>query len=202
MTAAVESLLRLMQNAYDPPKAIRGRPEAIRERLRIYRDALAPFDAHVLDRAWLEAAGRHHFEQWPDCAEILKAAERLHAVACPKTAAKSWDEEKAGALRDAYVQKFMRHSQYAERARSGGYEREMARYVEAAAHVQSQMICGRHGEGYEHGVLFPGRERDKAAENEFFARAREQAATGAIRVRIPLALIERWKEGAEKGRSR
>ena len=89
------------------------------------------------------------------------------------------------------------------RAREQGYEPELRRYVLAASHVQSQLIEGRkEGVGYESAVLFPGRERDKEAENEFFARAREQAARGCIQVRVPMALVERWKEGAGKGRGR
>jgi hypothetical protein len=196
------ALLKRMQLAYDPPRALRGRPEAIRERLRVYQNALEPFDAEVLDRAWLKAAASQRYPQWPDCPDIVEAAEHFHALAHPKPKVDDSWVERATSLADAYTRRFMKTSAVAVRARERGYESEVRQYVTEAAWVQGQMICGRKSIGYSSGVLFPGRERDKTAEDEFFARARDQAATGSIRVRIPLALVERWREGAEKGRGR
>ena len=195
------ALLRSMQLAYDPPRALRGRPEAIKERLRVYRHALERFDAAVLDRAWLKAAAAHHYEQWPDCADIVKAAEGFHALKHPKAKSEDDWQGRVTAREDEYVRRFMQTTQAAVRAREGGFERELRRYVLAAAHVQSQYIEGRQDVGYESAVLFPARERDKAIDDEWFARQREQAETGTIRVRVPHAMVERWREGVEKGAS-
>jgi hypothetical protein len=64
-----------------------------------------------------------------------------------------------------------------------------------------QHIVGRKGIGYDHAVLFPGGKRDKEAEQEWFAKARQQAATGHIKVTVPRELMDRWKEKAV-GRTR
>jgi hypothetical protein len=196
------ALLKRMQLAYDPPRVLRGHPEAIKERLRIYRHALERFDADILDRAWLRAAASQRYPQWPDCVDIVQAAEHFHALAHPKAKADDDWQERVTRREDEYVRRFMLTTQAAVRSREGGYEQELKRYVQAAAHVQGQYIEGRKDVGYESAVLFPGRDRDKGAEAEFFRRADEQAQTGSIRVRVPLAFEERWREGTEKGRGR
>jgi hypothetical protein len=45
------------------------------------------------------------------------------------------------------------------------------------------------------------RKVQKEAEQEWFAKARQQAATGHIKVTVPRELMERWKEKAV-GRTR
>lgn len=202
MTAQdAHALIRLMQNLYDPPKAIRGRPDAIKERLRVYLHALEPFDAQVLDKAWLKAAADHRFEQWPDCPDILRAAEHFHALAHPpRKSDDSW-VEKATALSDAYTRRYMQTTQAGVRSREAGYERELRAYVTEAAWVQSQFIVGRKDVGFVSGVLFPDRERDKEAEEDWFDRQRAQAESGSIKVSVPKQLLEGWK-GESRGRGR
>jgi hypothetical protein len=193
------ALLKRMQLAYDPPRALRGYPDAIKERLRIYRHALERFDSDILDRAWLKAAASHHFEQWPDCPEIVKAAEGFHALAHPKAKVDDGWVERVTVREDEYTKRFMATTQAAVRAREGGYEAELKRYVLAAAHVQAQFLEGRQRPGYDFYALFGKGDRDKKAEDEWFARQKEQADSGSIRVRVPLALVERWRNEAEKG---
>jgi hypothetical protein len=202
-TEDADALLKRMQFTYRTPADIRGNPEAVEERLRIYRNSLQRFDADILDRAWLKAASRHRYPQWPDCPDVVEAAEHFHALAHPKANVDDGWQERVTSREDEYTKRFMQTTQAAVRAREQGYERELKRYVLAAAHVQSQLIEGRkEGVGYESAVLFPGRERDKEAENEFFARAREQAARGCIQVRVPAELVREWKAGASAGRGR
>ena len=49
------TLLKRMQLAYDPPRALRGHPEAIKERLRNYR--------HALERVRIFRIGRQAWEE-------------------------------------------------------------------------------------------------------------------------------------------
>jgi hypothetical protein len=74
----------------------------------------------------------------------------------------------------------------------------MKAYVEAVAWVQAQYLVGRKDVAYTSGAIF-GRERP---DDEFFRRAKAQADSGYIQVRIPHVLIERWRRGAEKGLGR
>ena len=65
------------------------------------------------------------------------------------------------------------------------------------------MILGRDGIAYEHSVLFPGKDRDKDAEEAWFDKAREQAdATGRIKVAVPTGLLKGWKAEAQAIRGR
>jgi hypothetical protein len=193
-----DAIIRPMLRAYQPPgylKADRERAEAV---LDIYRESLARFARPVLEQAWRRAAEQNGFWCWPTCDDIVKAAEHFHALAHPKIKPDDSWVEKATALADAYTRKFMKTSAVAVRSREGRYEAELRQYVTEVSWVQAQYILGRKDIAYRSTTLF-GREKP---DDEFFARAREQAETGSIRVRVPLALVERWREGAEKGRSR
>jgi hypothetical protein len=92
----------------------------------------------------------------------------------------------------------MKTSAVATRAREFGYESELRQYVTEAGWVQAQYLLGRKDIAYRSTILF-GHEKP---DDEFFRRAMEQAQTGSIRVRVPLAFVERWREGAETGRGR
>ena len=201
-TEDANALLKRMQFTYRTPVDIRGNPEAVEERLRIYRHALEPFDADVLDRAWLKAAASHRYPQWPDCPDILTAAEVFDALAHPKAKADDGWQEKVTEREDEYVRRYMQTTQAAVRAREQGYEPELKRYVLAVAHVQSQLIEGSSRPGYDFYAIFGKGERDEQAENEWFQRQKEQATKGCIQVRVPHALIERWREAAVSGRNR
>jgi hypothetical protein len=194
----VETCIKRMLAAFPPPTHLRGRPDAIEQTLETYRQGLARFDRETLDKAWLKVAQEHRFWNWPMLSEIVKAAESLRPRVKPDD---GW-VERVTTREDEYVRRFMQTTQAAVRAREVGYEAELKRYVQAVAHVQAQFIEGRKDIGYSSGVLFPGRVRDKEAEDEWFARQKEQGATGSIRVRVPLALVERWKDGAQKGHVR
>src|SRR5262249_15031106 len=138
------------------------------------------------------------FWVWPLPDDLVQAARHFHGRLHP--GGDAWVGQ-AQAMADRYVREFMQTSAIAARAREGGYEAELKRYVVAASWVQSQYVLGRQGVGYDSNVLFPG-PRDKEAEQEWFARAREQAETGRIKVTIPAALIRRWQEEAVRGRAR
>ena len=205
MTAEdANALLKRMQFTYRTPADIRGNPEAVEERLRIYRHALEPFDADVLDRAWLKAAAGHRYPQWPDCVDIVEAAEQFHALKYPKAKVdESW-VEKATALTDAYMSPV-----YADDAGGGSVPGS------AGTSAELKRVRPRGRVGPEPDDLRPGAhrvrlqascspegERDKAAEDDGSEGAREQASPAAIRVRLPQAQIERWREAADKGRAR
>jgi hypothetical protein len=197
-TEDANALLKRMQFTYRTPADIRGNPEAVEERLRIYRHALERFDADILDRAWLKAAARQRYPQWPDCVDIVQAAEEFHSLKHPRVKVDDGWVEKATSMADSYTRRFMKTSAVAVRAREGGFERELKEYIVEASWVQAQYILGRKDIAYRSTTLF---DHDKP-DDEFFARAWEQAAKGCIQVRVPHAIIERWRDGAERGRVR
>jgi hypothetical protein len=193
----VDHILGLMQEAFPPPVNLRGNPRGIGIALAYYRAALEPFDAETLDRAWLKAASENRYRKWPECAEILAAAREIKKGRAAGATKEEWVERALG-LADAYVRRFMKGSRAGESARAGGYAGEMKAYVEAVAWVQAQYLVGRKDVAYTSGAIF-GRERP---DDEFFRRAKAQADSGYIQVRIPHVLIERWRRGAEKGLGR
>lgn len=179
------------------PLHIRGDPPAIEMLLNVYRRALERFDRPVLDKAWQKAAEERDYWLWPLPETLVKAAEHFHRLAHPFDSAEAW-VERATALADAAVKRFMRTSVHAERARDGGYEAELKEYVREAAWTQAQIIEGREGIGYSANVLF-GRQPDREEVSAFFERARAQAKTGHIRIYIPAGKIEEWRCQAEDG---
>jgi hypothetical protein len=191
---AERAIIRPMCAMYPPPR-----------HLRAYRRALARFDRPVLEQAWQKVVERNPLWCWPKLAEIVQAAEQCHRQARPS--ADDW-VEKADEMADAYTRKFLKASAHAARAREGGYEVALRRYVRAAAYVQAQYLLGRESVGYESAVLFGGgRVRDRGQEEEFFRRAKEQAEKGHLRVHVPPGLAERWGRGGgarapEVGRQR
>lgn len=179
---------RLRANTPFPaPRHLRADEDALESALSDYRMALARFDEQVLERAWRRAVETNPVWCWPKISDILQAAEQAQRELGPK--ADAW-VEKAEALVDAYWKKFSK-STAAVRAREGGYERELKQFVSAAAWVQGQYICGRQGIGYDHRAIFGTDTRDREVEQEWFAKAREQAAKGTIRVHVPTSLVER-----------
>lgn len=189
-----------MVAAFPAPTHIRGNAAAREELLGIYRRALARFDRSELEQGWQKAAAENEMWLWPRVSAIVSACESFQ----PRKKAEptgAW-VERAQAMVDGYWKKFSK-SAAAGRAREQGYEPELKRYVLACAWVQSQYICGRQGVGYDHAVLFPGREREKQAEAEWFTAQREQAAKGTIQVRVPPDLVKLWRgrvEGQARGR--
>ena len=64
--------------------------------------------------------------------------------------------------------------------------------------MQAQYTLRRHDVAYDSIVLFGGDlRRDREAEEEFFSRAKEQAARGSIRVHVPQELVKYWQAEAQ-----
>src|SRR5262245_4842218 len=127
---------------FPTPTHLRGNNDAIRQALNVYRRALGRFDPDVLAEAWQRVAERNTFWTWPKVADVVQACEEVRR----RKPEEPW-VEKATALSDAYVKRFMQTSQAAVRAREGGYERQLKEYVREAAWVQSQYVVGRSGVG-------------------------------------------------------
>jgi hypothetical protein len=199
---AERTVIRPMCRLYKPPRHLQASEDTAEEALKEYRRALAPFDADILEQAWRQVVRRHGFWCWPGVADIVVAAEQARRDVHPAGQPQAWFD-RAEALTDAYVRKFMKASAHAARAREGSYERELKRYVQAAAWPQAQVIAGRtDGQSYESAVLFQDGE-DAGQRDAWFERARKQAETGQIRVTVPPALVTRWAGEAEaKGRDR
>jgi hypothetical protein len=202
-----EAVIKPMTATFPPPTHLRGKPHAIEAALTVYRRALGRFERPVLEQAFQKTAAENEYVMWPKCAALLKAAEHFHRLAHPHARdADAW-VEKAAEMADAYVRRFMKASTHAARAREGGYEPEVRRYVEAASWVQAQYLLGRSGVAYDGLALFGDRlcrdEKEREREAEFFEKAREQAARGSIRVHVPAEMVRRWQRQAEgQGRGR
>lgn len=194
-TEDADRIVRRMARQYRPFKHLHDE-DLQEEALKSYRQALAPFDEAVLERAWQMVVQRHRFPCWPYVPEFLDAARQAHRELRP---AGDDVDARSHQMADDYWRKFAK-SAAAVRAREGNYERELKAYVLAVARVQGQYILGRDGIGYDNAVLFPG-PRDRDAEEEFFRKAREQAATGGIKILIPPAMVKRWQAESRSARS-
>jgi hypothetical protein len=190
-----DAIIKPMCRLYPPPRHLRGDEDILDAALGTYRRALARFDQKVLEAAWDRVVAQNAIWCWPKVADIVQAAEAVKGASRPELS-EDW-VERATRMADSYTRRYMQTTQAAVRARESGFEAALKRYIWEASWVQSQMICGRGGVGYDHAVLFPARERDKEAEAEFFAKAREIAKSGHIRVSVPRGLIEQWTEKAE-----
>jgi hypothetical protein len=202
MTAVEDAIICPMVASLPAPTHVRGDPAAVETLLNVYRTALARFDRPVLEQAWQKVAAEQNFWVWPLPETIVRAAEHFHKLAHPNASqeAEAW-VERATKLSDDYVKRFMATTQAAVRAREGGYEPALRSYVREASWVQAQYIEGRSGVGYSSTVLFSSPTRDKEAEQRFFSKAKEQAATGHIKVIVPNEMVKRWKtEGEARGR--
>jgi hypothetical protein len=197
-----EAVISPMLSAFPAPTHVRGDSVATEVLLDVYRRALSRFDRPVLEQAWQKVAAEQDYWVWPMPETLVKAAERFQSIA---RRANSTDGdsvvEKAYALADEYTKRFMKTTQTAVRAREGGYEAELKRYVSEAANVQAQLILRgpQSGVGYTGHVLFAHHgARDRPREQEWFAAQREQVARGSIRVHVPKEALERWKELAKQ----
>jgi hypothetical protein len=193
--AVEEAIIQPLLDTFPPPSHIRGKPAAIEALLNVYRRALDRFERTVLEQAWQKVAAEQTFWVWPLPETLVKAAKHFQGRTVPQEP-DDW-VERATKMADSYARRYMLTTQTATRARDGGYEAALKRYVLEASWVQAQFAVGRQGAGYDHGVLFPARERDKADEQEWFEKAREQARTGHIRVSVPRNMVEQWAEKAE-----
>lgn len=205
-----EAVIKPMQALYPPPHHLRRNPEALQLALNTYRRALRRFDRPVLTQAWQRVAEQNEYWTWPKLSDLVRACERCEREAHPpgiQSEGESW-VEKATALADAYTRRFMEKSQTAQRARDEGWDGALKTYVREAAWVQAQYLVGSPHIGYSAADLFgyPGVSAAECREqaDDFFEKAREQAARGHIRVQVPASMVEYWKRlsGNEKERIR
>lgn len=187
--------MKPMRQAFPPPVSLRG-SEAMQEAvLDVYRKALQRFPREVLAEAYQMAAERQQYHCWPKCAVILAAAEAL----MPEQEPVEW-VEKVVEMAHQYTERFMKTSAVAAKAREGGYEARLKRYVMESAYVQAQVIVGRtDGLNYD-GVLVAHLPRGEQAEglDDALSRAAAQAEKGHIQVRVPTEAVRHWMEQAQQ----
>lgn len=204
-----EAIIQPMQALYPPPVHLRNGDGAMEMALDTSRKGLARFQRPVLEAAWQKVAEANAYWTWPKLADLVNACEQFaQAARMPKRDGPSHDEriEKASSLAYAYTKRFMQTSQLACRAREEGWEAPLKQYVDAAAWVQGQMIAGCQHLGYSAHALFDytrvSRDELDERREEFFEKAREQAAKGHIRVSVPPHMVERWKRAPEREEAR
>jgi len=192
---AESAVIQPMEASFPAPHHVRANRQATETLLNVYRRALERFDRPSLELAWQKTAAENELWTWPMPSELVRAAERFQHQAQPvRPDAGEW-VERAQALADSYVRRFMKTVLAAVRAREGRYEAELRRYVQEASWVQSQLIVGRQRAGYSAAVLFgypeisPQECREKA--EAFIERAREQPERGFIKVQVPLEMVVR-----------
>jgi hypothetical protein len=195
-----DAVIKPMRAMYPAPLHLRHDAEAERLTLDTYRRGLARFERPVLERAWQRVAERNDYWTWPKLSELARACGECQKKAeATEPPAEPW-AEKAASLVYAYRKRFMETSQTATRAKTEGWAEQLRQYVDEAAWVQAQYLCGRKDVGYSSTVLV-GRGEPSA---EFFERARDQAVRGFIRVSVPPSMAEDWRREcvAERGRGR
>jgi hypothetical protein len=205
---AAQAIIGRMLEMYPPPVHLRHSGEAMATAIDTYRRGLSRYDSQTLDAAWQLVCEANEYWTWPKLSELLKACERCTREARGEPAGPSHDEriEQANTLASAYTRRFMQTSRLAIRAREEGWERSLRDYVDAAAWVQGQMLAGCSDIAYSSVVLFDytqlSREELEERSETFFAKAREQAAKGHIRVSVPAYRIEAWQAACEEGQGR
>ena len=199
----VEAFIARMNGRYSPTKRLQADEDALNAAVDDYRRVLGKIDKLTMEAAWRLIVERHDSWCWPHVCDVIQACEDARRAAHPAGEVDSQVQEIED-LSYGYTKRFMKNSTVAARARENGYERELKEYVREASWVQAQLIVRPDaGVGYSSAVLFPDKERDRHAEEEFFEKARAQARTGHIRVHVPPAMIRRWQEEAvERGRGR
>lgn len=202
------AILEPMLALYPPPVHLRQSPRALALALDVYRRGLSRFERPVLEQAWQKVVCANEFWTWPKLADLVKACEQCHKQEQKALGGQSHDVriERANDLAYAYRKRFMQTSPLAARAWQEGFERALAEYVQAAAWVQAQMIAGCPHVGYSDHTLFDythtRREELEERKEAFFAKAKEQAAKGHVRVTVPVWMIEVWKRSCAQGEGR
>jgi hypothetical protein len=133
------AIIKPMCRLYKPTGHLQATEGAPEEALKEYRRALAVFDQDVLERAWQNIVRQHRFWCWPSVAEIVQAADQAHRELHPPGRIDEMAEE-AEAMSWGYTKRFMKTSTVAARAREGGYEAQLKRYVRAVSRVQAQIV--------------------------------------------------------------
>lgn len=207
--AVEEAILRPMRAIYPPPVHLRGDPDALRLALDTYRRGLARFERPVLEAAWQLAAEGNEYWTWPKLSDLIGHAQEIKRQEQRRngTGRPASDEriEQAVALSDAYTRSFMKSSRLAGRSKAEGWERQLRAYVQEAAWVQAEFICGVPAVGYSATLFnYPHISAEECREQAetFLTAAREQAEKGHIRVHVPPRMVQQWTAGAAKGSPR
>src|SRR5262249_55396143 len=127
---AARDLITRMQQSYDPPPHLVMNARARSAVLADYENALAGFDAHILDQAWRRVVAHHAKWTWPSWGELVTAAEFFS----PRRHGGSDQEqrrEQAQAMADAYIAHFLEKFHLAKLARREGWLPQLKQYVEA-----------------------------------------------------------------------
>lgn len=188
-----EIILEPMCALFPPPQHLRDRRETLALALASYERALARFDRATLQQGWDQVVAEQTFWCWPNPGEIVAACRQC----LPRSPS---DEEKRKAqaleLADAYTSRFMKTAHVARLARREGWSGRLQDYVQDAAWVQAQLICGVRNLGWNtHLAENLGAFRSSA---EAFAAYRAtlagQVERGQLRVTVPRRQIADWKE--------
>jgi hypothetical protein len=185
-----KEFLQRMARQYPAPQHLRRDQAAREQMLADYEQALSPFDADTLGKAWAKVVSEHRYWCWPN-AGTLVAACRAFAPSEEQRRQRALD------MADAYTARYFKTSQLAKLAQREGWRPQLRQYVEAAAWVQAECICGVRSIGWSPDILLPHAE-DHHSSREMFVAYRpavEQAVKhGRIRVHVPAERIRAWRE--------
>jgi hypothetical protein len=195
---AARDLLTRMKESYEPPSHLVMNARARTAVLADYENALAGLDAHALDQAWHRIVAQPTRWTWPTLGELVKAAEFF----TPRRRGPGEEERRrlhARALADTYTARFLETFHVAKLARQEGWLIPLHRYVDAAAWVQAQRIVGVINTGWDPNILVPEQIGQGTSQELFDAYCATPAVAnaihrGQIRVDVPKARIEHWKE--------
>ena len=206
MTQAVrELIIEPLVERYPPPWHLRHSPEAQERALADYEAALANFDRGVLAQAWVKVVAAHDYWCWPTPAAFVAACESF-APRRPVPSEEERRREKAQSLADDFVGRYLKTSKLAKLARRECWLPPLRDYVQEAAWVQAQLLCGVRAIGWTPHTLLGDEATFRSSQEAFDAyrpQAEKAVKEGEIRVTVPRALIRQWKEAAaaEGGRA-
>lgn len=198
MNGAVRTLiLERMQAVFMPPQQVRANRQARQLALVEYEQALQGFTAEVLEQAWVKVRNEHELVIWPPIRRFLDAC-RYYAVREGQPSPEEGRRQQALEQANAYTSRFLKHSVLAQRARAEGWLGELQNYVQAAAWVQAQLLCGVRQLGFDSVLLEEGEYRSaQAAFAAYRTQVAKELTKGEIKVRVPAARIEQWRAQAQ-----
>jgi hypothetical protein len=192
-----ELIVAPMVRLYAPPEHLSGNPDGREAALREYVRALERYPRSALEKIWRVVIDEQIQPAWPTPGALVAVGRRVYRGPLEPS-----DEEenvrRAREMAERYAARFMKTTRTALLARREGWAGHLRSYVEAAAWVQAQWICGVSAVGFDSVLTRHLGNFDSAREALMAYRevVENSLDRGLVRVNVPRDLIERWRKVA------
>ena len=193
-----EVVLGPMLDVYMPGQHIRHDHHAQHRALNQYVMALEKYDRPTLERAWSIVRDTHELVVWPTPQQFVEAAKSIQPNVLGEETLK---RQRAEAMKDSKLREYAKNSKLFKQAEREGWGTPLLQYVEEQLWIQSQVLAGCRGVGFEAHLL--GTDTKVSSAQEAFDQIRDWlgdrfATERKLIVKPPPAkLLQRWKESAK-----